>query len=80
MHGSSSVLTGSRKRNGHRHACNHLKETILLSKPILLSLLTLLGVVLLGCLLDSGFLYYQATRGKLPFKLRLLPVFGGDTV
>jgi hypothetical protein len=52
----------------------------LLSKPILLSLLTLLGVVLLGCLLDSGFLYYQATRGKLPFKVRLLPVFGGDTV
>ncbi len=52
---------------------------MLVWKPILLSLLTVLGVVLLGCLLDSGFLYYQATRGvKLPFKVKLLPVMGGD--
>ena len=59
---------------------SQLKEiSLLVWKPILLSLLTVLGVVLLGCLLDSGFLYYQATRGvKLPFKVKLLPVMGGD--
>ena len=59
---------------------SHLfQETCLITKQLFLSLLTLLGIVFLSCLLDSGFLYYQATRGrKLPFKVRLLPVVGGD--
>jgi hypothetical protein len=48
-------------------------------KTFLLGMLTILGVVILGCLLDSGFIYYKATRGvKLPFKLQLLPVVSGD--
>jgi hypothetical protein len=41
--------------------------------------MTVLAVVFLGCLLDTGFIYYQATRGvKLPFKVKLLPVWAGD--
>lgn len=52
--------------------------TVLL-KPLFLGLLTILGIVLLGCLLDTGFIYYQATRGiRLPFKLNLVPRVGSD--
>jgi len=48
-------------------------------KPLLLAFLTILGVVVLGTLLDAGFLYYSATRGvKLPFKLNLTPRIGNE--
>lgn len=47
-------------------------------KQLLVSLGTVAIVVLIGCLLDCGFLHYQATRGKLPFKFKLLPQVGGS--
>ena len=49
----------------------------LIWKPVFLALLTILGVAVLGSLLDVGFIYYQATRGvKLPFRLNLVPRIG----
>ena len=54
---------------------------MVIGKTFILGLLTVLGIVVLGCLLDSGFIYYKATRGtKLPFRLQLFPVWGGDPV
>lgn len=48
-------------------------------KLVLKNLFTLFSIVLLSCLVETGFLYYQVTRGKkLPFKLRLFPVIGND--
>lgn len=43
-----------------------------------MTLLTILLVVVVSCLIDVGFLHMQATRGKLPFKLKLLPQVGGS--
>jgi len=49
----------------------------LIWKPVFLALLAILGVAVLGSLLDVGFVYYQATRGvRLPFIPNLVPRVG----
>jgi hypothetical protein len=51
----------------------------LIWKPVFLALLTILGVAVLGSLLDVRFIYCQATRGvRLPFTLNLVPRVGSD--
>jgi hypothetical protein len=46
---------------------------------ILKNLAIIFAVVLTAVLIDSGFLYHQASTGKkLPFKLGLFPRIGGD--
>jgi len=41
-------------------------------------LLTTATVVFIAVLIDVCFLHYQATVGKLPWKLKLLPDIGGQ--
>jgi len=53
------------------------REVSLIWKPVFLALLAILGVAVLGSLLDVGFVYYQATRGvRLPFIPNLVPRVG----
>lgn len=41
--------------------------------------LTMTGmVVFVSLLIEIGILYYQATVGKLPFNIKLLPNLGGQ--
>jgi hypothetical protein len=43
------------------------------------SLAVVFAVVLAAVIIDSGFLYHQASTGrKLPFKLSLIPKLGGE--
>lgn len=34
-------------------------------------------VVMVAVIMDVALLYYQATKGKLPFKIQLFPNLGG---